>query len=169
MVSLLVSAVAVAVSLAARSVVTASRVWPEADSEGAWLSLAVVEAVSLTTSELAVEVVACSEAFVVLSVVATFSVVAGASTTLVSTRSAVVSALEMVAAVTSRFDALSALASSAKAGFAMRAKPARAVAHENAIRRFLGLDPVKVECTFIIFPPFPKSYYSAILETFKKI
>ena len=64
MVSLLVSAVAVAVSLAARSVVTASRVWPEADSEGAWLSLAVVEAVSLTTSELAVEVVACSEAFV---------------------------------------------------------------------------------------------------------
>ena len=33
-VSLLVSAVAVAVSLAARSVVTASRVWPEADSAG---------------------------------------------------------------------------------------------------------------------------------------
>ena len=27
-----------AVSLAARSVDTASRVWPEADSEGAWLS-----------------------------------------------------------------------------------------------------------------------------------
>ena len=155
-----------AVSLAARSVDTASRVWPEADSEGAWLSLTVVEAVSLVVSELATEVVACSESFVVLSVLATFSVVAGASTTLVSTRSAVVSTLAVVAAVTSRFDALSALASSAKAGFAMKAKPARAVAHENAIRRFLDLGPVKLECTFILFP---KSYYSAILETFKEI
>ncbi len=61
-----------AVSLAARSVVTASRVWPETDSEGAWLSLTVVEAVSLVVSELATEVVACSESFVVLSVLATF-------------------------------------------------------------------------------------------------
>jgi len=33
----------------------------------------------------------------------------------------------------------------------------------------LDLGPVKLECTFILFPPFPKSYYSAILETFKKI
>ena len=66
MVSLLVSAVADAASLAARSVVTASRVWPAADSAGAWLSLAVVEAVSLVVSELAPEVVACSETFVVL-------------------------------------------------------------------------------------------------------
>ena len=153
------------VSLAARSVVAASRVWPATDSVGVWL----VEAVSLVVSELAAEVVACSETFVVLSVLATFSVVAGASTTLVSTRSAVVSALEVVAAVTSRFDALSALASSAKAGFAIKAKLARAVAHENAIRRFVDFCPVKLECTFIIFPPFPKSYYSAILETFKKI
>ena len=169
MVSLLVSTVAVAVSPAARSVVTASRVWPAADSAGAWLSLAVVEAVSLVVSELATEVVACSETFVVLSVLAAFSVVAGASTTLVSTRSAVVSTLAVVAAVTSRFDALSALAYSAKAGLAMRAKPARSVAHENAIRRFLDLGPVKLECTFILFPPFPKSYYSAILETFKEI
>ena len=56
-----------AVSLAARSVVTASRVWPAADSVGVWLSFAVVEAVSLTVSELAAEVVACSETFVVLS------------------------------------------------------------------------------------------------------
>ena len=55
-----------AVSLAARSVVTASRVWPATDSVGVWLSFAVVEAVSLTTSELAAEVVACSETFVVL-------------------------------------------------------------------------------------------------------
>ena len=86
----------------------------------------------------------------VFSVLATFSVVTGASTTV------------------SRLDALSALASSAKAGFAIKAKLARAVAHENAIRRFLDLGPVKLECTFILFPPFPKSYYSAILETFKK-
>ena len=105
----------------------------------------------------------------VFSVLATFSVVAGASTTFVSTRSAVVSTLAVVAAVTSRFDELSALASSAKAGLAIKAKLARAVAHENAIRRFLDLGPVKLECTFILFPPFPKSYYSAILETFKKI
>ena len=112
---------------------------------------------------------ACSETFVVFSVLATFSVVAGASTTFVSTRSAVVSTFAVVAAVTSRFDELSALASSAKAGFAIKAKLARAVAHENAIRRFLDLGPVKLECTFILFPPFPKSYYSAILETFKEI
>ena len=112
---------------------------------------------------------ACSETFVVLSVLATFPVVAGASTTLVSTRSAVVSTLVVVAAVTSRFDALSALASSAKAGFAIKAKLASAVAHENTIRRFVDLGPVKLECTFIILPPFPKSYYSAILETFKEI
>ena len=79
---------------------------------------------------------ACSETFVVLSVLAAFSVVAGASTTLVSTRSAVVSTLVVVAVVASRFDVLSALASSAKAGFAIKAKLARAVAHENAIRRF---------------------------------
>ena len=157
-----------AVSLAARSVVTASRVWPVADFAGAWLSLAVVKAISLAVSELVAEVVACSETFVVLSVLATFSVVGGASTTFVSTRSAVVSTLAVVAAVTSRFDEFSALASSAKAGLAIKAKLARAVAHENAIRCFLDLDPVKVECTFIIFPPFPKSYYSAILETFKK-
>ena len=135
-VSLFEVSVAEAVSLAARSVVTASRVWPAADSAGVWLSLAVVEAVSLTTSELAAEVVACSETFVVLSVLVTFSAVAGASTTFVSTRSAVVSRLAVVAAVASRFDALSVLASSAKAGFAIKAKLARAVAHENAIRRF---------------------------------
>ena len=157
-----------AVSLAARSVVTASRVWPVADFAGAWLSLAVVKAISLAVSELVAEVVACSETFVVLSVLATFSVVGGASTTFVSTRSAVVSTLAVVAAVTSRFDEFSALASSAKAGLAMRAKPARAVAHENAIRRFLDFCPVKLECTFILFPPFPKFYYSAILESFKK-
>ena len=125
-----------AVSLAARSVVTASRVWPAADSAGAWLSLTVVEAVSLVVSELATEVVACSETFVVFSVLATFSVVTGASTTFVSTRSAVVSTLTVVEAVVSRFGELSALASSANAGLAMRAKLARAVAHENAIRRF---------------------------------
>ena len=47
-----------AVSLAARSVVTASRVWPATDSAGVWLSLAVVEAVSLAVSELAAAVVA---------------------------------------------------------------------------------------------------------------
>ena len=41
-----------AVSLAARSVVTASRVWPVADFAGAWLSLAVVKAISLAVSEL---------------------------------------------------------------------------------------------------------------------
>ena len=168
-VSLFEVSVADAASLAAWSVVTASRVWPVADSAGAWLSLAVVEAVSLATSELATEVVACSETFVVLSVLATFSVVAGVSTTFVSTRSAVVSTLAVVAAVVSRLDALSALASSAKAGLAIKAKLARAVAHENAIRRFVDFCPVKLECTFIIFPPFPKSYYSAILETFKKI
>ena len=69
----------------------------------------------------------------------------------------------------SRFDELSALASSAKAGLAIKAKLARAVAHENAIRRFVDFCPVKLECTFIIFPPFPKFYYSAILETFKEI
>ena len=66
----------------------------------------------------------------VFSVLATFSVVTGASTTFVSTRSAVVSTLAVVAAVVSRLDALSALASSAKAGFAIKAKLARAVAHE---------------------------------------
>ena len=105
----------------------------------------------------------------VFSVLATFSVVTGASTTFVSTRDAVVSTFAVVVAVTSRFDALSALASSAKAGLAIKVKLARAVAHENAIRRFVDFCPVKLECTFIIFPPFPKSYYSAILETFKEI
>ena len=123
-----------------------------ADSAGAWL--VVVEAISLVVSELATELVACSETFVVFSVLATFSVVAGASTTFVSTRSAVVSTLAVVAVVVSRFDGLSALASSAKAGLAMMAKLARAVAHENASRRFLDGCPAKLECTFIIFPPF---------------
>ena len=111
---------------------------------------------------------ACSESFVVLSVLATFSVVAGASTTLVSTRSAVVSTLAVVAAVTSRFDALSALASSAKAGLAMRQNLQGQLHMRMRSDVFLDFCPVKLECTFILFPPFPKFYYSAILESFKK-
>ncbi len=59
------------------------------------------------------------------------------------------------------------LASSANAGLAIKAKLKRAVAHENAPDVW-NLCPVKLECTFILFPPFPKSYYSAILDLSRK-
>ena len=84
-------------------------------------------------------------------VLAVASVAGVVSTTFVSTRSAVVSTLAVVAVLASRLAVLSTVASSARAGLEIKAKPARAVAHESARRRCLDVCPAKLECTFIIF------------------